>query len=638
MKRRPAVPPPAVALCCGLWLLAAAGPARAQAEGRWPAEPASASAAPAGDADAAVAGVAGVPAAFELDIEAPAPLARLLRNQLDLSRFRLAAGPDGITSSELDRLVAAAPGQARSLLRTAGYFSAAVTVTRQVQEPAAGGAAPLPRVRLRVEAGPLTRVALWSLSTEGEFKDRLEGGDEESVDTWVSLLRDWPLRPGDPFTQDAWSATKSGVLATLRSRGYPQAALEASRADISTDEASAGLRVRAASGPLYRLGAVRVEGLSRYRESAVLNLVDFGPGTPYTDKRLLDLQERLGRSGLFDGASVTLGPDDDGDRVADVLVRVREAPLQQATLGVGISANTGPRLTWEHTHRRIAGLAWTLRNKGQLGRDERNWETEATSHPLRGGYRALVSGKVEWLDAGDSLTQAWQLRAGASLDSERIERRVFAEALQDEVRTASGARLATAVSGNYHLVWRSLDSVLLPTLGEAANMQVGLGYALSTTTPNGAFGRAYGRFSAYRPVGERWYFTGRLELGHLQAAREVSIPETLRFRAGGDESVRGYAFRSLGPRDAAGVVSSGRMLATASVEMARPLLASMPSVWGAAFVDAGQAADRWADLRPVFGLGVGVRWRSPIGPLRVDVAYGEAVRRLRLHVSVGIAF
>lgn len=608
-------------------------------------------------ATAAASPVAAIPETgravrYRLDIQAPAPLDRLLATQLDLARFQQASADDAITALELDRLVAAAPAQARALLRTAGYFSAQVKVERLPPEAptpdgaanAAGDAAvdaqtaALPRVRVDVQPGSQTRVALWNLTAEGEFETLREQDDAESIATWVTLLRDWPLRPGDPFTQDGWDATKSTVLATLRARGYPQATLRSSRAEVDSASATAGLSIRATSGPLYRLGDVRVEGLSRYRAPAVLNLVDFGRGAPYTEKRLLDLQERIGKIGLFDGVNVTLEPDADGDAVSDVLVRVREAPMQQATFGAGVSANTGPRLTLEHTHRRVFGQEWILRNKGQLGRDERNWEGEALSHPLKGGYRALISGKVQWLDAGESILQSAQVRAGASLDGERIERLVFAELLQDEVRTAAGSQLASAVSGNYNLVWRALDSVLLPTLGETANMQAGLGYALSSTAPTGPFVRAYGRFTAYRPVGERWYFTGRLELGHLQAGEGVAIPETLRFRAGGDESVRGYAYRSLGPEDAAGVVASGRMLATVSVEMARPVMPSLPAVWGAVFLDAGNAANTWRALKPVYGLGVGVRWRSPVGPLRVDLAYGEAVRRLRLHVSVGIAF
>ena len=100
--------------------------------------------------------------------------------------------------------------------------------------------------------------------------------------------------------------------------------------------------------------------------------------------------------------------------------------------------------------------------------------------------------------------------------------------------------------------------------------------------------------------------------------------------------MRGYGFRELGPL-VNGAVTSGRMLFTSSVELARPILDSLPSLWGAVFVDAGNASDSWSSMRPVFGVGPGIRWRSPVGALRVDVAYAVEDRRWRLEVSLGIA-
>jgi translocation and assembly module TamA len=86
-----------------------------------------------------------------------------------------------------------------------------------------------------------------------------------------------------------------------------------------------------------------------------------------------------------------------------------------------------------------------------------------------------------------------------------------------------------------------------------------------------------------------------------------------------------------------GALASGHVLFTSSVEVARPISPRLPAVWWAVFVDAGQAAERWKQLDPALGYGVGVRWRSPVGPLRVDLAYGQDVHRVRVHFSVGIA-
>ena len=85
-----------------------------------------------------------------------------------------------------------------------------------------------------------------------------------------------------------------------------------------------------------------------------------------------------------------------------------------------------------------------------------------------------------------------------------------------------------------------------------------------------------------------------------------------------------------------GLTVGGRVMATGSLEIARPFTMSLPSLWGALFVDAGNATSRWTDYRPVVGYGAGVRWRSPVGPLRVDMARAQETGKWRLHFSVGI--
>jgi translocation and assembly module TamA len=101
--------------------------------------------------------------------------------------------------------------------------------------------------------------------------------------------------------------------------------------------------------------------------------------------------------------------------------------------------------------------------------------------------------------------------------------------------------------------------------------------------------------------------------------------------------VRGYDYRTLGPT-VGGVVTSGRSLLTASAEVARPITPRLPDLWGAAFVDAGNAAAGFDEIRPVVGIGAGVRYRSPLGPLKADVAYGVEDKQVRLHLSAGVSF
>ena len=213
----------------------------------------------------------------------------------------------------------------------------------------------------------------------------------------------------------------------------------------------------------------------------------------------------------------------------------------------------------------------------------------------------------------------------------------FAEVVGSTVENDSGRAIGRAVSGNYHWIRRDVDNNLLPTRGVTLSLQGAAGLARSSFADNGPFARTWGQAVGYLPLGESWYTESRLELGEVFARDGVGLPDTVLFRAGGEGSVRGYAYRSLGPLDANGVVGSGRVVMTSSFEIARPLARTLPSLWGAVFIDAGNAADHWRELDPVLGYGFGLRWRSPVGPLRVDLAYGQEVKRWRLHLSVGIA-
>jgi translocation and assembly module TamA len=120
----------------------------------------------------------------------------------------------------------------------------------------------------------------------------------------------------------------------------------------------------------------------------------------------------------------------------------------------------------------------------------------------------------------------------------------------------------------------------------------------------------------------------------------VPVPSTELFLAGGDNSVRGYAQRSIGVTQASGALEPGRLQAVGSVEWQRPLLLNQQrSAWETTvFIDAGAVSDNLSRLRAKVGIGSGVRYRSPVGPLQLDLAYGLATRRLRLHMTLGFKF
>jgi translocation and assembly module TamA len=578
---------------------------------------------------------------FRLEIDAPSELRALLQQHLDLARLQYAAEADALTRGEIDRLIGAAAAQALSLLQTEGYFNPEVKV-RRVDD----GAAP-PLLRMSVRPGERATIHRLTLQVQGALYDETEAGDARAIELTEALHDEWALAPGQPFQQSAWDRAKNRVIASLRSNGYLQAQWAGTSAQVNADTNSVRLFVVADSGPLYRVGKIHTAGLKHFDEQAVLPAARELIGRPATEQTIRDVQDRLLNLGLFESAIIDVDAASPDPAQAQALLALREAPLQQATVGVGFADDTGFQVTLEHTHRRIFDTRWVLHNRLQIGQEQTMWSGDLTSHLLDNGYRNLLAGQVERLTTNDETRTSWHVRAGRTRDSLRIWRLIYGEYARSLLETAAGDNDSEALSANYHWTWRDVDDLRTPTRGTVWSLQGALGYARGTTTPlpgagdetvdSGPFSRLYARVQGYLPLPDGFYGSGRIELGQVFVREALSVPDTLLFRAGGDESVRGYAYRSLGP-ELNGAVLSGTTLFTSSLQIARPIFADRPEFLWALFVDAGNASDGWKDMRPVFGYGAGLHWRSPVGPLRIDLAYGQEVRKLRLHFSVGVVF
>lgn len=572
-----------------------------------------------------------------IEIEAPADLKALLERHLDVVRLGRVAR-DEVDDSEWSRLIDAAPAQVRQLLLTEGFVAPTVLLERQP-----GRSAGQPDVvLLQVDPGQRARISRYTIEVEGALETGAQGGPGAEADharkTLDELRTGWPLQPGAEFRNALWSDAKAGTLARLRAAGYATAVWIGTGAEIIPDSNEVRLFLVVDSGPLFRFGGVIIDGLTVQDESTVMNLAATRLGTPVTETLLLDFQDRLQKSGLFDSISVTLDADPERAEAARVQVRIGEAPLQVYIFGLGYSEETGVRASVEHIYRRVFGFAATARNKAEWGEKRQAWEGEISTHTGPGLYRNLLSGAVERLVSDSDTVISQSVRLGRRQDTQRIERLYFAE-VERSLREAAGTEVqAVAVSGNFHAVWRDLDNLLLPTRGVSLSLQLGAGRSHGTDTDAGYFGRTYGRLTGYLPLAPQIFAQARVEVGQVFLANKATVlPQSQLFRAGGDESVRAYAPRSLGPLTD-GVVGGGRVLLTTSVELATPISTRLPALWGAVFLDAGNAADSFNNFEIFTGTGVGVRYRSPIGPLRLDLAWSPETRETRLHFSVGITF
>ena len=388
---------------------------------------------------------------------------------------------------------------------------------------------------------------------------------------------------------------------------------------------------------------MQVSGVERYDPVLVPRLARLHAGAIYHQSQLVEAQQRLASSGYFDSAYIFVDPESD-PLAAPVQVQVREAKLQKITLGVGITTDSGPRASVEHTHQRVPGVGWRAVTKLQADRKNPFAQTEWTAIPDENNWRWVALGRVERVDDNELVTQAQRLRFGRTQAGDRIDRNIYLQYDRARVHgagqlgsTAADTGDGSALTANYVWTGRYFDSVPFPNRGYGLGFELGGGTTLGQDRQ--PFTRTVGRWLGIKSL-ERGRIAMRAEAGAVFAKDTTRVPGTQLFRTGGDATVRGYGYRDIGIKLDNGITGPGRYLAVGSVEWQRPIVRNgVTTEWEhTLFIDAGAVADKPQDLRPSVGVGTGVRWRSPIGPLQIDLAYGVKVRHVRLHVSVGFVF
>ena len=569
--------------------------------------------------------------AFDITVRAPDLVRELLEKHLELQRYRAVTDLD---DTELQRLMVLAERNVRNLVGTLGYFSPDIRITRE------GGVNQRPVIVVAVDPGQSTTIGAVAIGFAGDI---VSSADVDAKAQRSEIERDWRLPAGQPFTQDAWSGAKTQALRQMVARRYPAGRLAGSLADVDAPGRTAGLRVDLDSGPLYRLGEMQVSGVERYDPVLVPRLARLKPGDIYDLSKLVAAQQRLASSGYFDSAYVFINPENDPLAVP-VQVQVREARLQKVILGVGVTTDSGPRASVEHTHLRVPGTGWRAVTKLQLEKKSPFAQTEWTSIPDEANWRWGVLGRVERINDNELITQTQRLRFGRSQAGDRIDRNIYVEYDRANIQSTSlqgnsalDAGDGSALTANYVWTGRYFDSLPFPGRGYALGFELGAGTTLGQDRQ--PFTRTVGRWLGIKPLASG-RIAMRAEAGAVVSKDTARIPATQLFRTGGDTTVRGYGYRDIGIPLANGVVGPGRYLAVGSIEWQRPItLKGQPSEFEqTVFVDAGAVADKPQNLRPSVGIGTGVRWRSPIGPLQIDLAYGLKVKQARLHISVGFVF
>lgn len=536
----------------------------------------------------------------------------------------------------------------RRALNALGYFAAQVTVTvegiskddtdAQDQLSAAPPARAI-AVDIRITRGPLFRLGKVTL-------------DGAPPDAQVDLSpRKLGIEPGAAARSGDIMAANARIVGVLRQAGYPFAAV--SKRNATADHANATLDVSITVSPGRKafMGPVAVSGTDKVSPGLVAGLAPFTGGEPFKASLLRDYREEIERLNVFDAITLAEGNALDGDGRLPLSINVHERPRH--LLGVSASWSTfdGAALAAYWEHRNLFGEAERLRIEATSSRLLMN-ATYDYEYALGGtltipawpASRDDVTVKLGALrERPDAFSRdAVEFSAGWKRRFDRtisVEAGIaFANAREED---AFGKRDRTTVSLPLGVVYDTRNDPLEPVTGLRASAEL-----RPIASLNGAgdlAARVLAQTSAYARLDDdaTTVLAGRLAAGFTLASNVVDLPTDIRFFSGGGGSVRGYPYQHLSPRNASDQITGGRSLLEGSVELRHWI---WDDIGIAVFADAGGAfASNFADFNDVgAGVGVGVRYRTAVGPVRLDAAIPLDPRgadsSFAVYVGLGQAF
>jgi translocation and assembly module TamA len=552
----------------------------------------------------------------DLRVEIEGVRDELLDNVRALLSIEQLRGEGELTPLRIRRLHARAEEEIRTALEPFGHYQ--VRVDSELREQSGGWLA-----RYVIDPGPRVRLEEIDIDVTGE------GADDLRLQAAVGEL---PLRQGDALLHSRYELARRGLLQQALGLGFLDARYTTHRLEVDVARNQARVVLELDTGSRYELGAVAFQGAD-LEEELLHAYVQFEPGDEYSTRQLLDLQRSLEDSDYF--AQVQVLPEREQAQARRIPVTVVLKPRRpnRYTAGIGYGTDTGPRfrLGWEN--RRVN------RSGHQMGAEYRVSEIRES---IAGRYRIplLANPQSDFVefhsvygreDIRDAESTKYVLGASHSTLQGRW-RRVLSLTFQQEDFTIGLTDEDTALlmpGVNVQRVWGR--ERLIAERG--ARLQLDLKGAQEGLLSDTSFVQGQVDAKLIVPLLEGLRLIGRGTVGAIQTDEFRRLPPSIRYFAGGDQSVRGYDYNKLGPRDASGEVVGGRYLLVGSLELERHIRGN----WRAAlFFDTGNALDGWNESLKQ-GAGVGLRWETPIGLVRMDLAtaLSEDGSPWRLHLTLG---
>jgi translocation and assembly module TamA len=557
--------------------------------------------------------------AVDVDVEVEGIRGELRDNVRNLLAIAHADDP---SADRVRELHASAPGEIQEALQPFGYYRP--TVEGSLEQRGEDFTA-----RYQVDPGPLMRLAGVDLLVTGSGAARRGFQD---------ALRDFPLRRGSAVEHAAYEAGKEALANEAAASGYLDADFLVHEIRVDLAAYTARVRLHFHTGPQYRFGEVTFDE-AMLDEDLLRGFVPFETGDPFDLRKLLELQNALSGSPYFRRVEVAPQEAEAVDLHVPVHVLLVPARRQRWQLGLGYGPETGVRTTLGFDLRRVNRRGHRAETDLKLSEIESRVEASFIV-PKREARTDFATYSVGYAELDSATERHRTAVVAAGLDRARGDWRERFELRwqQEDFRVGPDSGVSELLMPV--ATWRRVeaDDVLYPLAGHELRGQV-RGTLAQHALSNASFLQLNGQAEYVRALWGPVRGLGRLTLGYTESDDFRDLPPSIRYFAGGDQSVRGYGYQELTPRTPEGLPLGGSTLLTASFELdALFLELEKWGRWGlAVFYDAGNAMDAFdlGDLSA--GAGAGIRWLSPVGLVRADAAMALDLpgQPIRFHFSLG---
>lgn len=561
--------------------------------------------------------ISGLDKALEENVRAHLDIARLVPQTglIPFNPFEQDQPPPAITESKVRRLHRLATKEIGEALQPFGYYEPVV----QAQLVHDGDTW---RAQYQVDTGPSTRIDQLDIQISGA------GQTHDSILAARDASR---LQPGEQLLHSDYEATKQALLQAALVAGFLDARYQRAELRILKARHLAQVQLLLDTGPRYFFGPISIEQ-DILDPDFVQQFVHIEQGAPFNTDALLELQLALSDSGYFSRVEVTPRRAATSDFHVPVVITTKPAKPRRYAFGLGYGTDTGPRLSLATEFRRInkrghrvfadIRLSEILQSVGaQYKIPIGNLVSDRLIFSSRADFETFADGgSSDRYTLGISRNEEWR----------SLQRRLYMNYQHENFSLGEDDSTVDFFIPGFTLSQLRADNILFPRRGYSWSADLrGTPGLISDTT----FARIELAGQRIFPLGKHGRLLLRSQLGALSVEDFSRLPTTERFFAGGDQSVRGYGYQKLAPEDDSGDVVGGQYLAVGSIELDYLFVGNFGA---AVFIDSGNADDEFLPSLKT-GAGIGFRWRSPVGMLRIDIAhpFDDPDDHYRLHITIG---